>query len=357
MSKEQIGKLQKFIEKENLDGFIVTRRESVQYLCGFTGTAGIIVVKPTNAYFLTDFRYKDQSKKQVKGARVIVTPREVIASLKDLDQFHGHNIRYGYESDYLICNELKRLQDNLPGSIMIPTVDAVEQFSILKDKNEIEMTQKAVDIGDQAFERILGYLKPGLREIEIAAELEYQMKMLGSAKPSFETIIASGYRSALPHGIASTKKIARGDFVTFDFGATYKGYVSDMTRTVVIGKATARQKKIYNIVLKAQRAGIRKIRHNVRAEAVDAASRKVIDKAGYKKYFGHGTGHGLGLFVHSKPRLGPKSEDVLKKGMLVTVEPGIYLPGWGGVRIEDDILVTATGSRILNNAPKNLLEL
>ena len=357
MSKERISKLQKYIAKENFDGFIVTRRESVQYLCGFTGSAGIMIIQPKRAHFMSDFRYKDQSKKQVKGARVIITEREIIASLNKMEQFHGKNLRYGYEADYLLCNDLSRLEKSLPGAILIKTVDAVEQFSIIKDKNEIEFTQKAIDISDLAFERILGYIKPGLREIEIAAELEYQMKMLGSDKPAFDTIVASGYRSALPHGVASTKKIARGDFITFDFGATYKGYVSDMTRTVVVGKANTKQKKIYSIVLRAQKAGIRKIKHNVRCAAVDKASRNIIDNAGYKKQFGHGTGHGLGLFVHSQPRLNQISEDILKKGMLVTVEPGIYLPGWGGVRIEDDVLVTAAGGRILNNAPKNLLEL
>lgn len=356
MSKERIQKIQAFIAKENLDGLIISRLVSIRYLCGFTGSAGLLIVQPNRAWFLTDFRYQEQSKKQVKGARTIITKGETIAALKELTQFHDKNLRYGYEADYLLANDLTRLKENLPGAILIPTVDAVELSSIIKDKDEIEDTQQAVDIGDVAFERILNILKPGIREMEVAAELEYQMRMLGSDRPAFETIVASGYRSALPHGIASKKKIAKGDFVTFDFGATYNGYVSDMTRTVVIGKATARQKKIYGIVLRAQKAGIRKVGPRVETQAVDAAARNIIDRAGYKKYFGHGTGHGIGLFVHSKPRLGPRSTEILKKGMIVTVEPGIYIPKWGGVRIEDDILVTATGRRILNQAPKNLLE-
>ena len=356
MSQERIKKFQAFVEKENLDGFIVSRLVSIRYLCGFTGSAGLMIVQPKQSWFLTDFRYQEQAKKQVKGARTIITKGETIAALKELTQFHGKNLRYGFESDYLLANDLTRLNENLPGAILIPTVDAIEDFSVIKDKDEIDDTQQAVDIGDLAFERILNILKPGVREIEVGAELEYQMKMLGSERIPFETIVASGYRSALPHGIASQKKIAKGDFVTFDFGATYNGYVSDMTRTVVIGKATPRQKKIYGIVLRAQKAGIRKVGPRVVTSAVDAAARNIIDRAGYKKYFGHGTGHGIGLFVHSKPRLGPKSTDILKKGMIVTVEPGIYIPKWGGVRIEDDVLVTATGRRILNQAPKNLLE-
>jgi Xaa-Pro aminopeptidase len=183
------------------------------------------------------------------------------------------------------------------------------------------------------------------------------MKMLGAEKPAFDTIVASGYRSALPHGVASEKKIAKGDFVTFDFGAWYKGYVADITRTVVMGKATVRQKKIYNTVLRANQAAIRKVKSGVSGFDVDKAARSVIKRAGYSKYFGHGTGHGIGIYVHVGPNAGPRSKDILKRGMVVTIEPGIYIPKWGGVRIEDDVLVTNTGSRVLTSAPKKLLEL
>ncbi|UCD16594.1 MAG: aminopeptidase P family protein [Candidatus Zixiibacteriota bacterium] len=357
MHRDRIRKIQAFLKGENLDGLIVNRLASIRYLCGFTGSAGIMLIQPQKAWFLTDFRYKEQSRKQVRGAKTVITKGDTITELKKFKQFRGKNLRYGFESDYLLVNDLTRLKAGFPGSILVSTVDAIEQFSVIKDKSEIANIQSAVDISDTAFERILGILKPGIREIEVAAELEYQMKMLGSEKPGFETIVASGYRSALPHGVASVKKIARGDFVIFDFGATCNGYVSDITRTVVIGKATARQKKIYNVVLRAQRAAIRKVKAGIDGRVVDAAARRIIDKAGYKKHFGHGTGHGIGLFVHSKPRMGTTSTDVLRRGMVVTVEPGVYLPGWGGVRIEDDVVVTLTGCRVLNRAPKNLLEL
>ena len=176
-------------------------------------------------------------------------------------------------------------------------------------------------------------------------------------RPAFESIIASGWRSALPHGVASDKKIKKGDFITFDFGATVNGYVSDMTRTVILGKATPRQKKIYNIVLKAQKAGVARIKAGVAAKKIDEACRSIITKAGFGKNFGHGTGHGIGIFIHEGPRLSGKSDDILKVNNIVTVEPGIYISGWGGVRIEDDVLVTRTGGRILNKTPKTLMEL
>ncbi len=362
MSRERIKKFQDWIKKENLDGFIVRRHESMRYLCGFSGGSpaepdGILIIKQKSADFVTDFRYFEQARKELKGARLIQAERDAIGSLKTEKKFQGKNLKYGFEPEYMSCSEKKRFQENLGDSILIPFDGAVEMLSIIKDKSEVAMIQKACDISDAAFERILGYVKPGLRESEVCAELEYQMMMLGSEKAAFETILASGYRSALPHGSASTKKIAKGDFVTFDFGATYGGYVSDMTRTVVMGKATARQKKVYNTVKKAQLAGVKKVKLGVSGQAVDAAARKIVDNAGFKKYFRHGTGHGIGMYVHMKPSAGPVSKDILKSGMVLTVEPGIYFPGWGGVRIEDDVLVTNSGCRVLNSSPKKLLEL
>ena len=227
----------------------------------------------------------------------------------------------------------------------------------VKEKNEIASIKKAVSISDLAFERVLNLVAPGIRERELAAELEYQMMMLGAEKPAFETIVASGYRSALPHGAASAKKVKKGEFITFDFGATVDGYVSDMTRTIVVGNPTSKQKKIYQIVLRAQKAAIRKVKAGVSGKAVDAAARSIIERAGYGKNFGHGTGHGIGFFVHVGPRLSTASEDKLKINNVITIEPGIYLSGWGGVRIEDDVVVTRNSGKVLNRAPKNLLVL
>ena len=357
MYRERIKKFILFLKSENLDGFVVNRMANIRYLCGFTGDTGLLIVTEKKAYLLCDSRFFEAAKKEVKGAQVVFTKGHPMTVLKEQKQFQGKNLRYGYESDFLLCSQLDVLRENLPEALLVSTKSAVDFLSVIKDKGEIDLIKKAVEISDIAFGRILGYIKPGLREMEVAAELEYQMKMLGSDKPAFDTIVASGYRAAYPHGLASTKKIARGDLVTFDFGATYKGYVSDITRTIVVGKATKRQERIYKLVLKAQLAAIKKIKPGASGVAIDAAARKIIDKAGFKKNFGHGTGHGIGIYVHVAPGLGPKSTDTMRKGMVVTVEPGIYIAKWGGVRIEDDVLVTGKGATVLNKAPKNLLEL
>ncbi len=356
MYKKRIGKLIDYIKSENLDGFIVSRLISIRYLCGFSGTSGLLIIRPRGAYFLTDFRYEEQAGQQVKGAKILITKSDPITDLKELKQFHGKNLRYGFESDYLTSRDQQRIQSGLGQVLLLPTIDAVEQFSVVKDQTEVSDIQRAVEITDSAFERILGYIGPGLRESEIRAELEYQMMCLGSEAPAFETIVASGYRSAMPHGVASDKKISRGEFVTLDFGACYKGYVSDLTRTIVVGKASPRQRRIYEIVLRAQLLAIKRVKAGVFGNQVDKAARDYIKKAGYGKNFGHGTGHGIGVYVHSKPAVGPRSQDILARGMVITIEPGIYIPEWGGVRIEDDVLVTTTGCRVLNRAPKNLLE-
>ncbi|MEW6014257.1 MAG: Xaa-Pro peptidase family protein [Candidatus Zixiibacteriota bacterium] len=357
MHKKRIEKIQRQLAAENLDGFLVNRLVHIRYLCGYSGSSGLLIVREKDAFFLTDFRYKDQAAKEVKGAKVIITKGDAISELKDLKQFQGKNLRYGFESAHVTHGELQRIQNGLAGALLVPATDMVEQFSVIKDADEIASLQKAMDITDTAFERILGYLRPGLRENEVRAELEYQMMTLGSEKPAFETIVASGYRSAMPHGVASKKKIARGDFVTFDFGAMYNGYTADLTRTVVVGKASDRQRKVYNIVLRAQLAAIKKVRHGVEGKMVDKVARDIINKAGFGKNFGHGLGHGLGVYIHSKPNVGPRSTDTLKSGMVITIEPGIYISGWGGVRIEDDVLVTTRGGRVMTRSPKNLFEL
>jgi len=208
-----------------------------------------------------------------------------------------------------------------------------------------------------AFSRILNYIQPGIRENEIAAELEYQMKVLGAEKYAFDTIVASGYRSSLPHGIATDKKVKKGELITMDFGAKYQGYHSDITRTVVLGKATSRQKKIYNLVLKAQKAGCAYVKAGLTGKQVDAKARSIISKVGFGKYFGHGLGHGLGTVVHDSPSVSTMSKDIVKSNMVVTIEPGIYIPQWGGVRIEDDLVIKKNKSVILNKAPKELIEL
>ncbi|MEA2031019.1 MAG: aminopeptidase P family protein [candidate division Zixibacteria bacterium] len=364
MSVNRINALQKKLKKDNLDGLIITqfdwmekRASLLRYLIGFSGSTGVLVVGSKRADFFTDFRYENQCKKEVKGARVHIVPGDPINALKDFQHLAPKNNRYGIDTTRLTVEMQSKFHQVWPEVLFTKGGDVIADLGWVKETIELNNIAKAVEISDKAFERMLAMLQPGVLEREAAAELEYQMLMLGSEVTAFETIVASGYRSALPHGMPSLKKIQKGDFVTFDFGATYNGYVSDITRTVVVGKASQRQKKIYNIVLRAQKAGIRKVKAGVSGKAVDDVCRKIITRAGFGKYFGHGTGHGIGYFVHIGPRLSPLSEDKLIANEVVTVEPGIYISGWGGVRIEDDVVVTRTGGRVLNQTPKNLLEL
>lgn len=357
MPAKRIAQIGKLFRKENLDGLIVSHLDHVRYLTGFTGSSGLLIIYGSKADFFTDFRYKDQAASEVKGARVHIVKGALIAALKDFPLLNRRNRKYGFCSEYLTVAAQKRLKSALPDVLLIEGDKVFAELGWVKSSDEIRSITKAVKISDIAFNRILNLVTPGVREKELAAELEYQMIMLGSEKVAFETIVASGYRSAMPHGVASDKIVKKGDFVTFDFGATVNGYVSDITRTVVVGKATARQKRIYNLVLKAQLAGCRKVKAGIPAKKVDEACRKIITRNGFGKNFGHGTGHGIGYYVHVGPNLSALSKDKLMANNVVTIEPGIYISGWGGVRIEDDVVVTRNGGRILNKATKMLLEL
>ncbi len=361
MSVQRIADLRKKVQAANLDGMIIADLDQVRYLAGYTGSNGLLVITDKTALFLTDFRYTEQAKKEVKGAKVnIMKTGDLVAGLAEFPGLNRRNMRFGYAESKLSVAAVQKLTISLPDILLAPADNVLLDLGWVKDKDEIEYISRACEIGDTALERVLNLVKPGVREKEICAELEYQMMMLGSERPAFDTIIASGYRSAMPHGDASQKRIRKGDFVTFDFGATVNGYVSDMTRTIVVGKATPRQKKIYEIVLKAQKAGVRKVKAGVPARVIDETCRKIITRARFGKNFGHGTGHGIGYNrtpIHTGPRLSPISDDKLMVNNVITVEPGIYITGWGGVRIEDDVVVTRTGGKVLNRTPKNLLEL
>lgn len=250
-----------------------------------------------------------------------------------------------------------KLREACPDICWIPAGEELNRLRIVKTEKELASLARAEAIGDQAFTRILSDIRPGVTELEIAAKLDYYMKEAGAVGNSFDTIVASGLHSAMPHAIPSEKKIEAGDFVTMDFGCVYEGYCSDMTRTIVVGKADGKQKEIYRIVLEAQLAALQVIKAGMTGSEVDAVARRVIAEAGYGEYFGHGLGHSVGLFIHEEPRLSPKCHEVLRENVIQTVEPGIYLPGFGGVRIEDLVCVTADGCRNFTHSPKELIEL
>jgi Xaa-Pro aminopeptidase len=356
--KNRLKKLNSLLESQNLDGLLVSSASNVTYLSGYDGTNGLVLITANYGnFFLTDFRYHQQAKQEVKNLKLVFAQRELI---QDLDRFKflkERNYKLGFEANYVTYSAVQKLKNVLPNVLLVPTENLIESVSITKDKQEIDKIKKAVRITDHTFAYILNFIKPGIRESDLAAEIEHNFRRMGADGAAFPTIVASGYRSAMPHGRASSKKIQKGELITFDMGAIYQGYVSDMTRTIILGKATPKQRKIYDLVLEAQKKAISKAKAGISGMELDKAARDIIKRAGYGKNFGHGLGHGLGLVVHSSPAINMKSNIILKPGMVITIEPGVYVPGWGGVRIEDDVLITQKGCQILNMSPKHLIEI
>lgn len=353
--EKRIERLRGFMTQQGLHGMIITKPENRRYFSGFSGSAGMLVISEATSNLLTDFRYMEQAAAQATQYEILryqVSANEILA---DLTGKLGIT-KIGFESDFVTYEMHSKLAQCIPNLTLVPV--QVDALRMVKDASEIAAIEKAVAIADQAFTQILSFIKPGMSEQAVAVELEYYMGKFGSEKPAFETIMASGKRGALPHGRASQKIIELGDMVTMDFGAVYQGYHSDITRTICMGKATDRQREIYEIVRAAQLAGVKATRPGVLGKAVDDVSRKIITDAGFGEFFGHGLGHSLGLNIHEEPRLSQANTHTpLLENMLVTVEPGIYLPDWGGVRIEDTVLVSADGCRILTASSKHLIEI
>lgn len=347
-------KLREKMSALGADATLVTKAENLQYFSGFTGGEGALVITMTDAILITDSRYTEQAEQETDGFRIIRQERSLTQEVADVLAKTGEKVLV--EENHLTVETYLALQKACPKVVWIPT--ELDSLRIIKDKGEIELIKKAVAISDEAFSRIISVIRVGMTEKDVAAELEYQMRLLGSERPAFATIVASGVRGSLPHGVASDKVIAEGELVTMDFGAVYKGYHSDITRTVCVGKASQKQKELYHIVLDAQLNGVAAVCAGKRNRDVDMAARYVITQHGYAEQFGHGLGHGVGLEIHEYPRLSPKAEPMtLASGMIVTVEPGIYLPNYGGIRIEDTVLVTSRGCDKLTQSTKKLLEL
>ncbi|MDD3655108.1 MAG: Xaa-Pro peptidase family protein [Desulfotomaculaceae bacterium] len=356
MFKARINKLMELRSDVGVEAFYVTRPQNRFYLSGFTGTAGALLLCGSGAFLLTDFRYLEQAKQQSPHLTIVDATESLMNRLDELVRENNVS-RLGYDGDHLSHNEFLRLKDKLVSVNLTATSGLVEKLRLIKDSTEIKHIEEAVRLSDRAFEQVRPHIKPGVTEREIGLRLDFAMREMGAEGVAFETIVASGPRSALPHGVASSKRLQKGDLVIMDFGSVYCGYHSDITRTIVVGELAPWQREIYSIVLEAQLKAIEAIRHGVKASAVDSAARYVITSKGYGDYFGHGTGHGLGLDIHENPRLSRKVDTVLQAGMVVTVEPGIYLPGQGGVRIEDTVIVLESGCRVLTQTPKMRLEI
>lgn len=355
MYSNRQSRLWKQLSALAVEGFLVTSYYNRLYLSGFQGTSGWLLITEEQVFLITDFRYIAQAKSEAKNCEMVIHTGNLLAALKDLlSQRDIHEL--GFEAEYLTYDQYQKFSLGLTGVDLIPVESAVETMRVKKEPFEIERIKKAVQIADDAFAHILGYIKPGITENDLAAEIEYYMRRQGARKPSFDTIVASGFRGALPHGIASSRRIENGDLVVIDFGALCDGYCSDMTRTIVAGKASREQKRIYDIVLEAQLRALEFVGAGKKCSEVDAVAREIISGHGLGEKFGHGLGHGVGLEVHEKPALNIINHTELAEGMVVTVEPGIYLEDWGGVRIEDMVVVTDQGCQVLTKSGKELIE-
>ncbi|WP_096201211.1 M24 family metallopeptidase [Bacillus sp. FJAT-45350] len=349
----RIEKLRGQFNERNIDGMLITSPYNRRYMTNFTGTAGVVLISEKEAKFITDFRYVDQANEQAVDYEIVQHTTPIFEEVAK--QVESMGIKsLGFEQDHMTYQSYDIYKKNVNTSL-VPISGLVEQLRMIKNQAEIEIIQAAADIADAAFSHIINYIKPGMKEIDVSTELEFFMRKQGAISSSFDIIVASGLRSALPHGVASDKVIKKGELVTFDFGAYYKGYCSDITRTVAIGEPSDELRKIYNTVLEAQLRGMDGIKPGMSGKEADALTRDYITDEGYGEYFGHSTGHGLGMEVHEGPSLSTKSDTVLKPGMVVTVEPGIYISGVGGTRIEDDVLITEDGNRSFTSSTKELL--
>jgi Xaa-Pro aminopeptidase len=362
----RIPKLRAALAECQVESLLVSSPADIRYLCGFSGSNGLLLVLQKRTLLFTDSRYGEQARRESEssGVRVVVTRQLHREACTAAVQAGVETL--SYDASQVTVSLLNRLQLSLPEGTRKAqrvrffhalSVSPVAALRAVKDDDEVASMSAAALLGDKIFEAVLPHLRPGVPEVLVAAELEYAARKLGAEGMSFETIVASGRRSALPHGHASTQKLPRRGFVTLDFGVILKGYCSDMTRTVFLGKPTRKEREIYEAVLEAELAGLDAVVAGITAGDVDAACRGVLRGHGLARYFSHSTGHGVGLEIHEGPRIGNKVQEPLQTGMVVTVEPGVYIPGLFGIRIEDMVLVEAQGARVLTATPKQLLTL
>lgn len=336
--------------------YVLTSPHSLRFFSGFSGGEGVLVIGNNFKYLITDFRYIEAAEKETKGYNII----ESVPYFSKIDDlFKKHNVKIAViEDKFLSVGEYNSLKKGINDSVQIKYgSDIIEKARVCKTEEEISYIRKAEEIGSEAYNYILGEIKDGVSELELAAKIEYFMRLKGAEKTSFDTIVVSGCKTSLPHGVPSGKQITYGDFITMDFGCVYKGYCSDMTRTVVFGRASDKQREIYEIVLKAQLDAISYIKAGVFAKDADSVARNVIEDAGYGKNFGHSLGHGVGLLVHELPNVSSRSDYVLEENMVISCEPGIYIAGFGGVRIEDLLVVKKDGVQNLTSASKKFTEI
>ncbi len=354
MFDRRLLEVRKQLETSRLDALLVSHLPHVRYLTGFSGSNGLCVLTLSKQFFFTDNRYREQSKNEIDGFEIIVTSDTLLKAARKRGMLNGRK-RIGFESQYLSVSAFENLKKLFPTASLVSKCSVIENIAAVKEDSEIEAIKQAAAITDKVFKKVLLALQPGVRELDLAAEISYWHQRFGAEGDAFESIVVSGPRGALPHGRATEKRIRRGEFVTLDFGCRVHGYNSDLTRTVAVGKPTERARKIYRTVLEAQCKAIEATRPGVPARRLDRVARNHIRQEGFGKYFSHSLGHGLGIEIHEPLRLSVKSKDVVRAGNVFTIEPGIYIRGFGGVRIEDDVVVRGSGCEVITKSPKELI--
>jgi len=361
--KARLRALRSAMSRDNVEALLVTHLPDVRYLCGFTGSNAVLAVTDRKAVLFTDGRYTTQAREETQSARVVIAKKSALREACSLlESFISKKSRVAYDPEHTTVSDLGLMRSALAPShrrsFFSPLKQPiVSELRMIKDADELSRMADAATLGNQLFHAIVPHIQAGVPETEIAASLEFFARTMGAEGMSFETIVASGPRSALPHGRATARQTPRNGFVTLDFGVILKGYCSDMTRTVCIGKAGRPERSAYDAVLEAQQAAVAAVRPGVTCGEVDEAARSVLRKAGLAEYFTHSTGHGVGLEIHEPPRIAREQTQELKPGMVVTIEPGVYMPGKFGIRIEDMIAVTDKGAKVLTPVTKALIEL
>ena len=353
MISYRLAALRSFMDDKKVNVFIIKNPVNLHYFSGFRGDSSVLIISHKRSILVTDGRYMEQAAKEAPKFEIVRQEEGLWKKVcETLNEIGLRSI--GVEGNYITVNEFNHIKEQASKLRLTPLIpDTIRQ---VKDETEIANIERACEIADKAFDDIVKFIKPGLREYEVAARLEQTMRQLGSEKPAFDTIVASGIRSSMPHGRATDKVIRAGEFVTMDFGAIYNGYNSDITRTVFVGRPNEKHQRLYSAVLRAQYLGLKTIKAGLLGKDIDAVVRADLEQEGFAQFFSHGLGHGVGLEIHEEPRLSKTStSEALKSGMIVTDEPGVYIADFGGVRIEDTVLVTDSEARPLTKSPKHLI--
>jgi len=353
----RIGKLISMLEENQIDAAIISEKNNIRYFSGFTSEDAVLLIHKSVYYLITDFRYIEQAQKQCPGFNTVDAPGNKTAPFIKKICMELDARRIWFEDDTITYRTYNSYKEALHPLELIPDKGMLSKIRIIKTVDEINYIKRAARLADKGFLHILNIIRPGISEKELAIELEFFLRKNGCEELAFPIIIASGKNGSLPHAEPSNKKLEKGEFVTLDFGCKISGYCSDMTRTVALGEPNKQLQEIYNIILEAQTKALNIIGPGLTGKEVDKQARDYITSKGYGKFFGHGLGHGVGLNVHEEPRLSERGNDILQSGMVVSVEPGIYLPGIGGVRIEDIVVITEDGHENLVFSKKDLIVL